>query len=986
MKKILILVILSLLTALFAVSAPSVSAENDPETACNGFLPIKGSAVVLSPKDDGGVSVTANKTGDGFIFEKPVTGDRIDLYIDLSCLNVRISVIFADANGNAGDWYYIQEYWGGVNVQGYGYWSDPGDDNPVGYQHFGFLLTESGTEFYYNGKYIYKSSVKKSFYGQGVSLVFGFEKDADFSADLRVGQPSLTETDRNSVIPSGEDVFFPADFNHAKVRSVVLEKDGVPITLQEEQFSVGQDGVTVRGDFIKTLSAGNYSVRIVTAAGDLIGTLHLSDDWKAEINDSTELVFDKHKGGDLTVYYFANGDKAVGVAGERITENDFVCNGDESYVTIRENYLKTLPSGISAFKLITEKAAEGISFRVTVLNSAPPLCAENEKTYDIYSPSDVVFTAEIHENELLSVSGDPVGIRDVTVENGEIKIRRTAFDGLTPGDKVTFTLRFTYGDLILSVKVVSSEKCVIYEKNKRVNKSGPISLYFSADMKYDEIVSIEGNGIEDGDYSFDPARNAIVLEKEYLSRLTQTGDYSFTVRTANGLTDVIVVSVFDALPPETADAEVKAYDKSAGGSLSFRVKANGSGLISVNGKGPDSGNYSVRSDGDDFTLTLSESFLRDLQNGPATVTAVFTGGEIEFRLEISNSLASHFETGNAVLYDVRGEGDYTVNVQTNYGRMIGVNGNGISPDDYVFNHTAGTLTISGKFLSCGSRTEPYSILLDNGELTLVLSEPLKESPTDLYVPMYTYMEPENSVVLSGSDGWAEVRYAKPKTADFAGGVKFRYLFDVSRPVTVYVDFLSVPALAGSSFVFTLSSEDYKMYYDNGYGKSELFGVFAVGNTYLQTAYFGVQPEDGIPEAQISHELLKRSDKGYETFTFDIGNASSKIYFNGTLIRETDRVTRSSFKDGKIYLLFTPHFWQEKEGAAFRIRTEAEPLSYTSGLILNTLTKKDVNIRLNTRNSVITGVYLDTDEGETPIGGCALTHDPVTGEAVLTIPA
>ena len=985
--KSLSLLLIPLSLALSCISLQTNYFMAYADEATNGFINNSGSSAHFTALGDGGVSLdmTAN---DSFRYEDVIYDDYIDFYIDFVTDDVRFTFILDDANNNHQDWIIMQRYWGGVNFQTMNYWGDPGGDYSLGYQHFHLELTSQGTKYYYNDRLITQSQVNKTAYTNGVKLVFQLETKTDFSAKIRVGKAAFTDNRKTTIKNSEQNVRFGFSFAKATVSSLTLDGNA-SYTIPSESYTLGSDSITINGGYIKdSVAIGSYELKANFGSEYASATLIVADKAEMELVEDA-FVFDKYIDGDIVIETYQNGDSFTQITGNSITNNDYSFNNIFETITINHSYLVSLDVGNYTFKAFSNAVPLGIDFSIQITDSAPPICNNPVQEYDTYLNNDVSFAFDLKQNQFISLTGNEITNSDYSFLNNVLTINGQFLKKFNPLETVIFVASFTYGNAQLTINVISTEKAEILVSEQRININSLCDAEYNVNIKYDEIISLSGNSITSNDWYFDTDRSVIVIKSSYISTLT-INSYTFNGTTHNGLEFVLTLILFDSASPSLVSDDTLNYEKTnADEVMYFSVNPQGGTFISISEDKKVIDGYSVTTIDIYDRYVFNKQFLLSLTNGEHIFTIKYSNGVIDVSITISNNASPYFTNNQKIKYDVCQAGSYEIEILSNHGVFDKIIGNNITDSDYSYNQETNKLFISESYLdSLNSHTAiDFRLMFDNGELTLHITREVLESYENAYYTMYTWEEPEGSVITSSSDdGWVDVNYVRPKTADFAGGVEVKQHLDVTKPITFYVDFRTVPTLAGSSFAFTLSSGNYKMYYDNGYGASEVFGVFGVGNTYLKSAYFGRPGIDSEPNRQIPHEYLKRSELGYEAVTFDIGEESTKIYLNGLMIRETDLVKRSNFDNGVAYGLFTPHFWQDQEGAEFRIKLENNSKILDDLTILNTNSMNNININVYTGASVVRNVYLSNDIKMLPLTGYHVTPNYEKGTAQVIIPA
>ena len=856
-----------------------------------------------------------------------------------------------------------------------------------GVANVSFRLTgENGLAFSYNGAVLEEwSGVTAQNFPNGIQCYFrafavtwwGGTPDK-LPTYIRVGDPKAVDTEMVYYTSSEEALSCAIDMNGATATAV--EIDGVALTAEE--YTVTERTLTITAAGIKNHAgeSGDYVVTVKNPAKDIRLALRVSGTENFEIAD-TQPTYDLDKDGDLTLSVWKNKDTFVKLIDADNLEIDCAYDEETQVLTIPKAYMQTLKTGRYTFRIISTGNGDGAAFTVLVENTSPPRYTGEDLIFDRYQPAELSFNVETYQNGNVWLEGD-ITENDYTVSDNQITVKTEYLQELAPGE-YTYSLCGKNGttELIVTVKDTQPAQ-LISADTVRINLNSVTDAKFSFAIYYDEILSVTGNSVTANDWRFDLQTATVIIDKSFFEKLGATGNYTFTVTTKNGATVSVTVQVMQELAPALLGDANAVFKKDAPEDITFTVRLNESSLSSVDGESIARDDYTAQTQNDVLTLTLHGEYLSGLANGEYTFTLRFTNGELAVNVTVENALNATFENGYVTLYTMVGDDDLRLKVNANYGKFLTVTGD-IKSADYGFDTETQTVTIDKAYLGKLESNTQLTVVFDNGELDLYLETPFTCNIFDVYEPLYINDDKTSVHVSAEEDYWTKVEYLKPTYGAYGGGVKFLAPFSAKNVIELYVDFEYVPDILGTSFALTLSDGGYMMHY--GEWPSELFATFSVGEKFLQSAYFGIPNVHTATNEQIAHELLKRSEKGYETFTFDIGETGTKIYFNGVLIREISQVTRSNFTGNDVYVMFTPLFWHEEEGTVFRIKSNAVTQVFDSFYIVNTQIMAPVLITAEMKGT-FGGVSLVCDEKELSINSFDYTRNTLTGAVHIQIPA
>lgn len=996
-RRVILFLILGMVFVFSLSGAAAVRAD---------FTNAPGSSLTYSRTEDGGVSVTMkaadnwNISPDRLIWDKTFsTDDTVEVYVAPDCFNNGALHYLVIRLADKGSDTYVYELH--VGNQGTGnfnlrssvnIWTDFAASQ-TGIAHLTFRIGENGLETIYEGNVIETiSSFTAENFPNGIEISFRAYAEAmwggsgaDLTSYIRVDNPKAIDAEKVFFLTQDEDLSYAIDLNGATATAVTLNRNGeTAVVLDPDDYVLTDVLLTLTATGLKKAisDAGDYTITIENPAKNI--SLHMRVSGVESLQpESTKHVYDRYSGGDLSFTVWNNKDTYLRLLDENNVEVVGVnYNSINNMLIIPESYLQGLTSGTHNFRIVSEMLPDGVAFSVAISNSAPPLYEGVALNFDRYQPQDLVFSVSLFENDSIWLEGNGIESSDFSAIGETVTIFSSFFAGVEPG-VLTIYLCGENGKTSLEIAITDSEPAVlISDDTAQINLLSISDAEFGFEMKYDEILSVTGNGITEGDWTVNDKDDLIILRTFISSALATEGSYSFDVLSKNG-GEFCLTIVTDKMSPPTIEGENRAtFSKNASAEVSFQVALNDSEFLGISGGGITGGNYTTDIHEGILKLTFSENFLLGLTNGRHTFSLRFTNGEILVEIAVENTFIPEFENGEVFLFAESNGDDLTVGLEARYGVLL--TAEGLGENDFVYDSVKSTLTILADFLREVDESTELKFVFDNGNATLIVEIPYQTDILETYEPAWVSGAPDGSVRLSGrEDGWVNVEYLTPTAGAYGGGIKIRTPFRAERPVEIYVDFGSVPDLAGTSFALTLSSDAHKMHY--GIDPCDLFGSFGVGDDFLQSGYFGKPGVHDALDQQISHELMRRSESGYETFTFDIGESGTKIYLNGRLIREVADVTRSVFANGDVYVLFTPLFWHDQEGTDFMIKSNAPVQVEETSYRLNKKTMAPVVIHANIRG-LFEGIALFDGEEEIEISTFRYERDILNGNTEISIPA
>ncbi|GHU99132.1 hypothetical protein FACS1894211_04010 [Clostridia bacterium] len=1014
-----LLAALAVFSLLSAIAGKPVRADGALYTPLNGTTVTArtdgGVHATLAIPDADNISITYNKALSAaepiYLYVNPVQSDgtyiSVLLFSDAAHTNRRYAFNVTRQSASMVN----------LRTQG-GIWDSFGSNG--GADEYKIEFDDDYMHFYLNGALLQSWAAGKNAFASGVHLQFGsgayywaaFGPEVKLEADIRIGNPAAVTQFRHFTHRQTAALTYEIALNGAAATRVSLQKaGGAVVHLEPAGYTLTDTALTVGAVYLSGLlngaDTGDYTITIVNPARNITLALNVGNGTDMEFGVPS-IGYDQYvnAGKDLTLPLYLNTDGFNGISGNGIGPADYVYDGNAELLTVRAGYLASLSYGVKSFKLYTvnqPSGGNGIDFTVTISDTAPPsVAAPLSPEFDRFAPADLAVTMDMYQNTFASVTGDGMTPEDYSfdTDSGVLTIKKEYLSALAPNTTRHFTFTGTHGGVDIPVKIIHSEPAVLTSGGIfEVNRSSPIDARFTLDMKYDSFVRVTGHGIASGEYTFDAETGLLTIARGFIgAAFTTDGDKTFMIVTRyNPVGIAAAISVYTANPPVLSQgASVANFEKQTGTqSLVYKITLNMASLLRVYGSGIDGNGYASSVTAGVMTVTLLPPYLQTLRNGTNVINVEFDNGLIVLTVNVTNSLAPALQNGAATIYiKAPDNADYALSVVANRGVFTSVTGNGITAADYSFNAAAGAVTFKKEYLRTipFELPAPFNVNFDNGVLRAYITYSPKYSPSDLYV----FDGSANGVTygaMTDDNGAVKVSY-RPKTGDaiLLGGVKAKYQFDVSKPIELYVNFTAFTQKAGYSYIFSIASDTYKMFYGSGSDEAELFGAFSVSDRYIMNAYFGKNQYHGGGSSQIPHELLARKGGGqFEQFIFDIGENDTAIYYNGRLIRRFSQIKRGSFTDGKAYVLFSPFTYVGLDIALpdlleYSFKANGKLAADTDYFVVNTHSAANLDINVNMDGSVLKGIYYVDGAIEREITGYTVSQDYGTGAARIRFPA
>jgi len=269
--------------------------------------------------------------------------------------------------------------------------------------------------------------------------------------------------DRYEPAPDHKDVTVTLALNGNTLNGV---KRGTELLTQDTHYTVsaGGDAVTLKKEYLKTLLPGDHTFTFDMNQG-------VDPELKVKVIESSTLdrvtaLFDRyelspnHQDVTVTIAVYTNTLRDVKLNGTALTRDvDYTVNANGDKVTLKKEYLATLPAGAQIFTFDMDVGMDP-TLAVTIIESSTisPAYAEFDRYALSTNYKDVTVTLAVYTNTLLDVKlngGDLVKGKDYTVNAGgnEVTLKKEYLETL-PVDVHTFTFDMDTGmDPLLVVDI-----------------------------------------------------------------------------------------------------------------------------------------------------------------------------------------------------------------------------------------------------------------------------------------------------------------------------------------------------------------------------------------------------------------------------------------------------------------------------------------------------------------------------------------------------
>ena len=859
-----------------------------------------------------------------------------------------------------------------------GFWNNKAS---IGMDKYKVVIDEQQTSLYINETLIENYSLCRADFDSGKAyLQFGgvyYWTADDAIFNVRIGDPEIIDSSKFFTLKQTTDLIYSVNLKGANVNNLLIseaQEGGVYSIVDSNKYTWTDESLSIRAQNVKDIvnnNTGLYNLKLKTAAGDLVLLLDVGNNEEIKIVDQNiqyDLFADD--GENLKINLRINTDNFDYISGNEITEQNYSYTNET--LTINSDYLVNLSCGDNTFTLFSDLNQQGSSFIINIIETTPPEYDGDNVIFDANNPLDAEFLITMYQNNFVSLTGNDITENDYLFENSTLKINSQYLSTLIPNNNYDFNLEADFGNINLTTEIINSNPAILIGNNEfTINIQNTIDAAFEFDMKYDFFESITGNNITENDYYYN--NEIVYIKGSYIEQLQNTELYTFTINTRYGQTDVNV-NIIDVQPPVLISANVANFEKNISSAPVFTIQTNNSILNNVYG-------YEITSN--DFTfdiitgeLTINEQYLRSLQNGEKQFRIEFDMGNIFITVNITNTENPVFE--NQKNYIVDGissfNDDYSIYINAQNGVFNNVQGNGITEENYSYDLQSGLLIIKKEFLATFSEQmeENFTVNFDNGNVKINLSIPYTIDNTKLYI-----YDKDGVNVANSEQGAIDVSYTPIKGSGIMGGIlRADYNFDINNPITVYTNFTKTTNQLGYNFAISVSSDDYKTFFNtdttDGNNESELYAAFGVTEQFFTTTTAGVCSLNS--SMQIPHDLMRRNTSGFDAFTFDIGDDTTKIYFNDRLISTVPTVTKSNFTNEKAYVMFCTVTYidensqTEPEEIEFLYKVNGDIKADTNTQIYNTNIENDIEFIADCNNSFITDICLVENDIETSLYG------------------
>ena len=961
-----------------------------------------------SPKEAGAASVTAKEDG-GVTYKNNISSGLVEnsrtyewAYNKSFPVNQDIVIDFIPVNGVGS--IRLTDGAGGNSVLEFGFRKENDTSfvhsinyqsnwpaaalNAEGYTRLIFRIGDNSTEVFADGVSLGTADVNRSAFTSGQAGIeigcFHQSWATVIEFDVRVGVAESVIATARYVQNSGKGVTFAYRAPFAPVAALFSGSDEIPAgnyTLTVATDEAGEVGFSAEQIDALFPQEGDYTLRLVTAMGDVTFALKVVNSVAMELPE-TLYTYDLYEGGDLAVPVYINLDSIISVhkAETALAEgSEYFYEAQTETLVIRESYLKTLAKGRNVFTIVSRENGEGISFTVEVTDHTPPAAAgQVTENFDknTVEQRDISFSFNMGDNVFNGLSGNDVTEDDYTFDGSVLTIKKEFLANLAANESYEFTAQFTYGQVVLTVAVVNTTAPSAAVVSKNFNPSAPADVTFDINLYENDFVSFTGNNIAESDFRFEGGR--LTVSQAYLLELSpDTYVFEFTSE-AGTLALTIVIEEKEAPAVNTKSA---VFDVQAPADVAFVFTMNGGTLLSFTGNGITPDDYSFA----DGTLTLKTEYLAELPVGDYTFVFEADNGTIVLTVSVLNDAAPSFDVDAETTVKYCRVTDKTVafevGIYTNKGKLLSVEGDTISSDDYILAETQtdglSVLTIHASYLATLTFEDSgrYTLTFDNGVLVLELRFDYEINSE------YLFRETGGAEVSNCENGFVSISQTAVQS-EFNWGYVVDYTGELStdKPITILYQF---PQNPDKSWMYdvNISGGSHNYFWETN---KTVFAEFGVDGTSFYQLRAGSYPADEwnylVPSGLVCNP------NGVNELVFDIGESDTKIYLNGVLINTSPR-TRADFPDGKAYLRFssTTTYTDSTPSCTYQVKVNGDVEAVSATKQYNVNVPAAVSYDLNFDNGQFVGLYYESAEGEqTELHDYRFQYTAFAASGVLTL--
>lgn len=444
---------------------------------------------------------------------------------------------------------------------------------------------------------------------------------------------------------TGKDLQIPVYINLDTVTGV---KEGERVLTEEEfLFDAETESVILKEIYLKELSAGEHVLHILTALVEegVAFTVQVEDRTPADVV-SSELTFDKNEAKSENAVFEFNlrNDTFISASQNGITSNDYEML--ENILTIKKEFLSSFAAN-ETYTFVVHFSYGEVEVSIKVINTTPPYSQQASKNFNLSSPSDVVFSVETYENELIALTGNNITAEDYAFENKTLTIFKSYLSSREAGE-YQFAFETAAGTLNLTVIVEEKIPPQVESDLAVYDVQNPSSVQFNFTMNGGVFLSLSGEGITEKDYIMDGS--VLEIKEEFLSTL-RVGEYTFVFEADNGKISLNIAVQNDVAPSFEKDRQREILRERVTGSEDFEVDIyhNGGKLLNISGDDITQQDYSFTTgiSEDINVLTFKADFLAQLGVGDfGKYTLVFDNGTLTIEIRFD------YKTDNTHFYSV----------------------------------------------------------------------------------------------------------------------------------------------------------------------------------------------------------------------------------------------------------------------------------------------------------------------------------------------
>lgn len=551
--------------------------------------------------------------------------------------------------------------------------------------------------------------------------------------------------------------------------------------LTAEQCEIAANVITVKADYLATLSYGEYTFSVVNANGQAQFTVKLGDKPQSTSENQNVTKF-THEAimnealraaskGDwkltdlelLSVVYYDYSETLQGNVKNGVISG-LAASGDFGALTLDK---KTMTFGFVrnggwfgavafTYKVTDELGfvSDEITMDVVYKQNAPQIDGQNDKVYDKTKKEDITFTIINAEgNYDFAVNRIVCGSDELSLDvdysiggkNGNYRyftVKSSYFDTVS-GDSVTLTVYTDGGRADITIAIVEALTADNAQAHFDKASADGITFVLKGSPLIVDSLKLNDIAIDADDYDF--ANGALTITNEYLKGLSY-GEHTFIVN--NGYGDLsLTVTVTDSREPALSNSEIEYARGGSGVRVSLELYDKAFVDLQLGGgTAVSKENYSFANG----VLAINGDYLNGIQEETLILTIVTSSNQLTLTISFTEVVVYPEVTAPTVGYEIDRQNDveYSVDLKGNTFAGIKYGNNDLTEEtDYSFNAESGVLTLKSNFL-----TGIYRFGTSSYSLTLLTYE---GNDADFAVDM---QNPENRILNGGFEtgtlyGW-----------------------------------------------------------------------------------------------------------------------------------------------------------------------------------------------------------------------------------------